>query len=58
MKISIISPESVKNDELKLLKKALDLVQKQIRSNQRYAEKLNALINKVEECQRIYRSQI
>lgn len=58
MKISIISPETVKNDELKTLKKALELVRKQIRSNQRYAEKLNTLINKVEECQRKYHSQI
>lgn len=58
MKISIISPETVKNDELKLLKKALDMVQKQIRSNQRYADKLRALVNKIEECQRRYTSQI
>lgn len=58
MKISIVSPEQVQYDELKVLKQALDLVQKQIRSNQRYATKLRNLINKIENLQRKYSVQI
>ena len=58
MKISIVSPEQVQYDELKVLKQALDLVQKQIRSNQRYATKLRNLINKIEDLQLKYSVQI
>lgn len=58
MKISIISPETARNDQIKLLKESLDLIEKQIRSNKRYAVKIRNTMNKLEQISNRYNVQI